>query len=177
MVAREPLPEQLGEMPVHIHDLYAWATENLNEHEAATLVRTLSQNADVFACHDGDLGRFSAVEHQMNTGGGCYPYSTASMPVGFGGEKKIYSKLRLAHRSLRAKICNHLFEKRSSRKVQIRRGTRPDAGGGCGCLRGTDLSSRTPGAKETWAKSSSPLFAGVVDSFLRSSVELTGTAN
>ena len=79
----------LTRLPVHLHELFARAAEDLGDSEADRLVEVLSRYADVFAQHDLDLGCFPAVKHRINTGDARpIRQPPRRTPLGFEGEEE-----------------------------------------------------------------------------------------
>ena len=55
-------------VPNHIKDLFVRSRVNLDEEQSVKLAQFLIEFADVFAKDDTDLGCFSAIQHQIDTG-------------------------------------------------------------------------------------------------------------
>ena len=55
-------------VPNHIKDLFVRSRVNLDEEQSVELAQFLIEFADVFAKDDTDLGCFSAIQHQIDTG-------------------------------------------------------------------------------------------------------------
>ena len=79
----------LMQLPMHLHELFARAAEDLGDSEADRLVEGLSRYAGVFAQHDLDLGCFPAVKHCISTGD-AQPIRQPPRrtPLGFEGEEE-----------------------------------------------------------------------------------------
>jgi predicted aspartyl protease len=57
------------QLPNHLKQVYTDACNNLNQDQQIELARLLAEYQDVFASDDFDLGCFTAVEHEIETGG------------------------------------------------------------------------------------------------------------
>ncbi|GFR95327.1 retrovirus-related Pol polyprotein from transposon 17.6 [Elysia marginata] len=80
-------------IPQQLTGLFKSSSEYLNETEAQKLASVLAQYQEVFATSDFDLGTFTAVEHEMNTGD-AYPIKQKirHTPINFIGEEEAHLK-------------------------------------------------------------------------------------
>ena len=56
------------ELPEHIQELYEKSITDLDMHQRTALKRLLYEYSDVFAVNDFDLGNFTAIQHNIDTG-------------------------------------------------------------------------------------------------------------
>lgn len=66
-VRRVSSPNAL-DLPEHLRQLFTSASEMLTEHQQEMLIALLSEHQEVFAATDDDLGKFSALQHSIDTG-------------------------------------------------------------------------------------------------------------
>ena len=55
-------------MPEHVKELYERSTTHLELHQQIILTKFITEFADIFAKDDMDLGCFTAVQHEIDTG-------------------------------------------------------------------------------------------------------------
>ena len=60
--------EAIGAMPEHVKELYERSTTHLELHQQIILAKFITKFADIFAKDDMDLGCFTAVQHEIDTG-------------------------------------------------------------------------------------------------------------
>ena len=59
---------QVNQIPSHVLELCSTSREHLTTDQSNQLASVLTEYADVFSENDTDLGRFSAIQHSINTG-------------------------------------------------------------------------------------------------------------
>ena len=65
---QQELQEAIGAMPEHVKDLYERSTVHLELHQWIILAKFITEFADIFTKNDMDLGYFTAVQHEIDTG-------------------------------------------------------------------------------------------------------------
>ena len=80
-----------SQIPAHLMDLFERSKGLLTEGEQGELASLLGEYGDVFAASEFDLGNFTAVEHQIDTGGHKpIKQRMRRTPVGFEREEKAH---------------------------------------------------------------------------------------
>ena len=83
-------------LPEHLHDLYKRASVDLDEQQQMALQEFLTNYADVFAENDLDVGHFTQVQHQIDTGDARpIRQPPRRTPLGFQAEEEDHLKQML----------------------------------------------------------------------------------
>jgi hypothetical protein len=92
------------ELPSHLMQLYDRSLENLKgEEESLELKQLLCTYADVFACHDFDLGEFSTIMHRIDTGNAPpVRHGLRRTPLGFQAEEESHLQKMVDHGIIQA---------------------------------------------------------------------------
>ena len=61
-------PRQVGPLPEHLREMFAKSSEHLKPNQKIKLKELLVEYSDIFAKDDFDLGNFTAIEHEIDTG-------------------------------------------------------------------------------------------------------------
>jgi RNase H-like domain found in reverse transcriptase/Reverse transcriptase (RNA-dependent DNA polymerase) len=84
-------PEGEATMPPHLQQVFAESCKQLNEDQSLRLVQLLIEFQDVFAADEFDLGNFTAIEHQIDTGNARpVKQRIRRTPVCFAGEEEAH---------------------------------------------------------------------------------------
>ncbi|KAL5011242.1 hypothetical protein ScPMuIL_011676 [Solemya velum] len=105
LVEAENSPETISQvsptedkLPAALQDMIESASANLTSNQQKELAALVSEFRDIFAENDDDLGCFSAVQHQINTGDAAPIRQPARRtPLGFQGEEKQHLDKLLAN--------------------------------------------------------------------------------
>ena len=82
---------QITKTPPHITALWKKSCEHLSSDQSKELASILTKYADVFSTDDSDLGRFSAIKHQIDTGDAKpVRQKMCRTPLGFENEEKAH---------------------------------------------------------------------------------------
>ena len=104
-------------VPPHLIDLYERSVVSPNEDEAGELAKLLTEFADVFATHDADLGKFSVIQHKIDTGNARpVRQPMRHTPVGFNEEEEKHLK-----QMLESEIIQPSLSKWASPPVLVRK--------------------------------------------------------
>ncbi len=94
-VRRVSSPNAL-DLPEHLRQLFTSASETLTEHQQEMLIALLSEHQEVFAATDDDLGKFSALQHSIDTGmAKPVRQPVRRTPLGFWNEEETHLKKML----------------------------------------------------------------------------------
>jgi predicted aspartyl protease len=84
-------PEGKATMPPHLQQVFAESCKQLNEDQSLRLAQLLIEFQDVFAADEFDLGNFTAIEHQIDTGNARpVKQRIRRTPVCFAGEEEAH---------------------------------------------------------------------------------------
>ena len=82
---------QITKTPPHITALWKKSCEHLSSDQSKELASILTKYADVFSTDDSNLGRFSAIKHQIDTGDAKpVRQKMCRTPLGFENEEKAH---------------------------------------------------------------------------------------
>ena len=65
---QQELQKAIGAMPEHVKDLYERSIAHLELHQQIIIAKFITEFANIFAKDDMDLGCFTAVQHEIDTG-------------------------------------------------------------------------------------------------------------
>ena len=89
------LAEDLA-VPSHVQAAFDQSCENLTEAQSGQLASVLRQYGDVFACSEFDLGDFTEIEHEVDTGDAKpVKQGLRRTPICFAGEEEAHLKKML----------------------------------------------------------------------------------
>ena len=86
---QQELQEDIGVMLEHVKDLYERSIAHLELHQQIILAKFITEFADIFAKDDMDLGCFTAVQHEIDTGDAKpFHQRMCCTPLGFAEEEE-----------------------------------------------------------------------------------------
>ena len=103
-------------MPEHLRDLFQRSIENLNPEEQDELADLFIEFEDVFAKSEFDLGNFSDISHDIDTGSAKPVKQRMRTPAGFANEEKVHLE-----KMLKAGVFQHSVSEWSSAPVLVRK--------------------------------------------------------
>ena len=104
-------------MPEHLRDLFQRSIENLNPEEQDELANLFIEFEDVFAKSEFDLGNFSDITHDIDTGSAKpVKQRMRRTPAGFANEEEVHLE-----KMLKAGVIQHSVSEWSSAPVLVRK--------------------------------------------------------
>ena len=86
---QQELQEAIGAMPEHVKELHERSTTHLELHQWIILAKFITEFPDIFTKNDMDLGCFTAVQHEIDTGDAKPVHQRmCHTPLGFAKEEE-----------------------------------------------------------------------------------------